>query len=371
MKTLKLLTLLGFCLLSINLVAQNYYTYVSDAANFTSGPYQIVQFDTNGENPVVYIDDQLAWPQDILFIETQDVVLVSNLNSGRITKYDSTTGVYIEDFAQVAGGPTRMKVGDDGLLYVIQWSNSNNKVLRFQLDGTFVDEYTDMGVVQSIGVDWDDSGNLYVSSFAGGTVTKFDPNGDFDSVHVNTNLSGPTNVEIEGGVMYVLDWNAGKCVRFNANDGSYIDDFITTLTNPEGLAFLPNGDLLIGDNGTNSVRRFDSAGTDLGDYTTGGGLLTPNAVVLRDEIFLSVNDNLPPGAFISPTVGDRFQFDLSYLGQLEEIRVYSVTGTLITTVQFEDQSSWNAQYLAEGIYIMVASSTSGQKSTQKIIIDHD
>ncbi|MEM7187879.1 MAG: hypothetical protein AAF466_14620, partial [Bacteroidota bacterium] len=267
MKQLKLLFILILSITTVSVHAQDYYTYVSDAANFSSGEFKIVQFDINGENPIDYITTELGWPQDIVFLEDVDRVLVSNLNTGRITKYNSRTGAYIEDFAQVAGGPTRMKIGDDNLLYVLQWSNSINRVLRFDLDGNLIDEYTSTGVVQSIGFDWDDSDNLYVSSFGGATVTQFDNTGMEVGPFITSDLSGPTNLEIRDGIMYVLDWNAGKCVTFDATDGSFIEDLITTLTNPEGLAFLPNGDLLIGDNGTNSVRRFDSDGNDLGDYT--------------------------------------------------------------------------------------------------------
>jgi len=55
------------------------------------------------------------------------VVLISNLNTGRITKYNSSTGEYIGDFATGIAGPTRMKIGADSLLYVLQWSG-NGKV---------------------------------------------------------------------------------------------------------------------------------------------------------------------------------------------------------------------------------------------------
>ena len=35
-----------------------------------------------------------------------------------------TMGVYIEDFATGIGGPTRMKIGADSLLYVLQWGET-------------------------------------------------------------------------------------------------------------------------------------------------------------------------------------------------------------------------------------------------------
>lgn len=368
MKTLKLLFIFCLSIVTSSMVGQDLYTYVSDAGNFTSGPWQIVQFDQNGENPLVYIDEELGWPQDIVFLETQDVVLVSNLNTGRITKYNSTTGDYIEDFATVAGGPTRMKIGDDGLLYVIQWSNTVNKVLRYQLNGILVDEYTDVGVIQSIGVDWDDSGNLYVSSFAGGSVRKFDASGNDMGLFIDTNLSGPTNLEIKDGIMYVLDWNAGKCVRFNADTGAFMDDFITTLTNPEGIAFLPNGNLLIGDNGTNSVREFDSNGNDLGDYTNGGNMLTPNAVVLRDAVFLSVPNESLNTVFVAPVMGNTFRINPALASDYKTLEIYNMNGTLIDSLDPSQIAVWSSLNHADGLYFIVATTHTGKKGTQKIVV---
>ena len=43
----------------------------------------------------------------------------------------------------------------------------------------------------------------------------------------------------------------------------YIGDFITGLSNPEGVEFLPNGNLLIGDGGTGSVKMFDADGNSI------------------------------------------------------------------------------------------------------------
>jgi hypothetical protein len=369
MKTLKLLLSLSLMLtLGSFALAQDYYIYVSDAANFNSGEFKIVQFDPDGENPIDYIVDELAWPQDIVFLEDEDRVLVSNLGTGRITKHNSRTGAYIEDFAAIAGGPTRMKIGEDGLLYVLQWSNTNNKVLRYQLDGTFVDEYTATGVSQSIGIDWDDASNLYVSSFGGGLVQQFDDAGLDTGTFIGSNLSGPTNLEIKDGIMYVLDWNAGKCVRFDASTGAFIDDLITTLQNPEGLAFLPNGNLLIGDNGTNSVREFDASGNDLGAYTNGGNLVTPNAVVLRDSIFLSVSEEVLNTVIATPSIGTQFSINPKMALNFRTINVYDVHGALVTSIELSNTPIWNAQELSEGVYFMVATTPNGQKASQKIIV---
>jgi hypothetical protein len=82
-------------------------------------PWQILRYDESGENPEVFIAAQLARPQDILFLEDQGEVLISNLNSGRITWHQADTGVFHNNFATGISGPTRMKVGPDGRLYVL------------------------------------------------------------------------------------------------------------------------------------------------------------------------------------------------------------------------------------------------------------
>ena len=58
---------LSVLLLATNTFGQDLEIYVSDAANFSNPPWKILKFDENGENPEVFIDTVLAWPQDIVF----------------------------------------------------------------------------------------------------------------------------------------------------------------------------------------------------------------------------------------------------------------------------------------------------------------
>ncbi len=66
----------GFLFLTLALwaadtVGQDFDIYVSDAGNFNNPPWQILKFDQNGEHPEVFIQQNLAWPQDILFSRSQ------------------------------------------------------------------------------------------------------------------------------------------------------------------------------------------------------------------------------------------------------------------------------------------------------------
>lgn len=364
MKNFLVLCTLVILLLSASAFCQITEIYVSDANNF-SAPWKILKFDENGENPQTFINTNLAWPQDIVFLEDQHVVLISNLNSGRITKYNSSTGEYIENFATGISGPTRMKIGVDSLLYVLQWGG-NGRVLRYQLDGTFVDEFTSDTVYQSIGIDWDSNGNLYVSSYTKKRVRKFDQNGNDLGLFVTTNLLGPTNIWFDdNGDLLVSDYNGTAVKRFDS-DGNYLSDFITGIHFSEGVDFFPNGNILLGNGATSSVKMFDSSGNYIEDLipSGSGGLVTPNAVVLRevttlpvqDDANLSVNtyelkQNYPnpfnPSTSIQYAVGSR---------QFVTLKVYNALGKEITTLVNKEVAAgnyeveFNATDLPSGIY---------------------
>lgn len=280
---MKITSRLLMLLWSTLVCSQNYDIYVSDAGNFDKPPWQIIKYDQNGGNPTVFIDTHLNWPQDILFLEDNKTVLISNLGNGTIIIYDATSGAYISDFAKGISGPTRTKIGPDGLLYVLQWTG-NGTVLRFDLDGNNLGEFTKVGVPQSIGLDWDTLGNLYVSSYKESTIRKYDSEGNDMGIFID-NLNGPTNIWFDtNGDLLVSDYNGTSIKLFDA-DGVFKGDFITELKNSEGVAYTPEGNILIGNGNTHSVKLFDQNGTFIKDIVTNGSgkLLTPNAVVIRPK----------------------------------------------------------------------------------------
>ena len=371
MKTF-LYLLVSALLLSVDIQAQDIKIYVSDAGNFNNGPWQIVQYDLDGSNPVTFINDELGWPQDIVFLPEQNEVLISNLTTNEINRYNGSTGEYIDEFATVAGGPTRMEIGADGLLYVLQWSSTDNKVLRYETDGTFVDEFTSEGVPRSIGMDWDSEGNLYVSSFSNANVTQFDSDGNLLGEYIdNTELSGPTNIFFDDDDrLFVLDWNAGDIEEYDEN-GIHVDTFITGLGQCEGVDFLENGNILVGNGSTAEVKQYQNDGTFVENTVASGlgNLLQPNAVVLFDRETLSINDQKKDDtALITPSVGSRFEIHKDVWQQFDSIIIYSLTGKSILNIS-QGQENLDASALANGIYIVKA--TNGYRSvSQKIKVIH-
>lgn len=357
---------------SSSMYSQTTSVYVSDAGGFNNPPWFIYKFDENGENPEILLnqDDGIIWPEDILFLEDQNAALVTSLSTaGIIGKYNATTWEFIENFAEGIAGPTRMKIGFDNLIYVLQWSNTNNKVLRYQQDGTFVDEFTSVGVAQSIGLDWDASGNLYVSSYGDSNIRKFDTDGNDLGLFISTGLAGPTNIWFDKngtGDLIVLNWNNGTVKRFDS-DGNFIVDILTGLSQPEGVDFFPNGDILIGNGGDGAVKRYDNTFNFIENFIEPGLLITPNAIVIREDPIASVND-FNEQNIISNTIGSTFHLVSNSDIEISTIQIYNAIGKLIETIHPEDSLAWNAIYHAEGLYFIMVSSKEGKRYSQKVIV---
>jgi len=364
-----LLPIILYLLLYSFAIGQNYDMYVCDGGNFNQPPWQILKFDQTGGNPEVYINQELSWPQDIVFIEDQGVVLISNLSTGRITRYNADTGEYIDNFATNIAGPTRMKIGKDSLLYVLQWG-MDGKVLRFELDGTLVDEFTSTGITNGIGFDWDTDGNLYVSSYGGNFVKKYDGNGVDQGFFIDEGLEGPTNIWFEdNGDLLVNNWNGTTVKRFDS-DGNFIEEFITGLSNPEGIAIFPNGNMLIGNGGTSAVKLFAPDGTFIEDIVPSGtlDLLLPNAVILREKEVLSVQNTVQEIDFLTSNLGSVFHLNEEYLEKIEMIEIYNFSGELVDRMNnTSDQIVTGGKY-SDGVYVVKATTKSGAVMKQKVVV---
>jgi len=374
MKTQKLLFWLLITSVTINLSAQSLAVYVSDAANFSSGPWNISKFDENGNfvGQLINVDDGIVWPQDIIFLDNEEAVLISNLSSlGTISKHNWSTGEFIENFAEGLGGPTRMKIGPDGLFYVIQWSQTNNKVLRFELDGTPLGEFTQIGIRQSIGIDWDANGDLYISSYGDSKIQKFNGvTGDDLGVWNDSDLQGPTNIWFEDdGNLIALNYDSGIIRRFDPS-GNAVADLVTGVQGCEGFDFFPNGDILIGVGSDGSIRRYDSNFNFIENFHEPDPdiLITPNAIVIRPDVPLSVGEIKVDSTFIVPTIGTRFRLIKNDNIFTKTFRVYNTQGLLIQSTNLESDLVWDAQGYSEGMYFIVGATTDGQKFTQKVLV---
>lgn len=224
--------------------------------------------------------------QDLLFM-SDSVLLVTGINNSTIKKYNGVNGAYIGDFTTgySLANPTKMSIGRDGLIYVSQWGASQNKIARFNISGSFVDEFTSVGVTSGLGHAWDSTGNFYAASYGNGNngkIYKFNSSGTLLSTFIPTgNVQGPSNLWFNSaGDLFVADWTLGKVQHFNSQ-GQFIGTYISGMQNIEGFAFLPDKSLLLSDWTRNVINKFDSLGTPLGTFITTGALSSPNSIAVR------------------------------------------------------------------------------------------
>ncbi|NUO00557.1 MAG: T9SS type A sorting domain-containing protein, partial [Saprospiraceae bacterium] len=240
-------------------------------------------------------------------------------------------------------------------------------------NGTFVDDFTAVGVPNSIGLAWDDAGNLYVSSYNGKYVRKFSSTGADLGNFVSTNLAGPTNIWFsENGELFVVDYNGGAVKRFDSQ-GNYLGIFISGLPQGEGVDFFPNGNIIIGSGGLHSVRIYDASGAFLNNLAPPGelGLQTPNAVVLRPVSPSGTREVYKAFTFVTPSVGVQFQIaNTNVLQDVSLLAIHDSTGTLISYINFSNTTSWDASNLPNGIYYLTAKLKDGAIARQSVVIQH-
>jgi DNA-binding beta-propeller fold protein YncE len=211
-------------------------------------------------------------------------LLVSAYATGTVLRIDATTGALLGDLGPVPGAQSA-RYGPDGHLYVC--SETTNRVLRF--DGTtlaplgaFVadDPLTAFdetgGLAGPTGAVFGRDGDLYVASFDGDRVLRYDgQSGGFLGVHIapgSGGLNGPDAGICFGpdGRLYVPSFYSNAVLRFDESSGAFLDAFAVAseggLSRPRVLRFRTDGVLYVTSWGSSRVLRYDLAGQPLGTF---------------------------------------------------------------------------------------------------------
>jgi hypothetical protein len=280
----------------------------------------VKQYDLDGNylgDFVAVNSGGLSLPQEVVW-HPDGFLLVTGRGNSAVKKYHGTTGAYLGNFTNgyTLDNPTKTTIWQDSLLYVSQWGISKNKVVRFDLKtGTFVDEFTSVGVPNGCGHAWDANGNLLVAQYGNGIngkVWNFGPDGTHLGDFIpSTQLQGPVNLWFDTtGSLLVADWTLGKVLKFNGSNGDFESNAITGLTNVEGFAFDAAGRLYLCDWTENKIFRYDFTTSELTPFITTGGLLAPNSLLLRDGV--NATGEIPE---------NRFRLNVSPNPAVERVRI--------------------------------------------------
>ena len=126
---------------------------------------------------------------------------VPSFNNNTILTFNPTTGAFLATFANSTSGLTQPRtiLFRDNLVWVT--SDSGNKVLRYNLNGTLFDTFVTAGSGQlsgASGMAFGEDGFLYVSSWRNNRVNKYSMvDGSFVSAFASgSNLNGPTYLTV-------------------------------------------------------------------------------------------------------------------------------------------------------------------------------
>ena len=260
----------------------------------TTGAY-IQDFVTSGSGG-------LSSPQG-LTLGPDSNLYVSSSGTNSVKKYDGTTGSYIGDFVVAGSGtlyqPNGLAFGPDNNLYVGNTILSSvngaasSAVIKYEgTTGNFIGEVAD-GTQDPFGslspykdVALDSNGNLYTTFFGFrqglGSVEEFDPTTG-EPIGGFSTAGRPFGLAISSsGDIYASDLNG---TVFRQTTTGFAETFIPSSselnTGTRDLTFGVNGNLLVVDSATDSVKEFDSkTGDFLGDFVASGsgGLSSPSYI---------------------------------------------------------------------------------------------
>ena len=232
--------------------------------------------------------------RDMIF-HTDGYLYVASSSTDEILRFDAVTGAYFDVFVSAASGgidaPDGLSFGPDfnldGIpeLYATGWLS--HSVVRYngatgQPLGTYIAPGSG-GLSSPFDLEFG-PGGVYVTSAGTSKILKYDAvSGAFLGVAASSGLDYPRDLTFgPDGLMYVVSGNNDRILRFAAS-GAYVDDYVPAgaggMDNPRSLAFGPDGDLYVAAHGNDrNIYRYGTQSEVVFTVSIGATSLTPVSV---------------------------------------------------------------------------------------------
>ena len=261
-------------------------------------------------------------------------ILSFNTNGQESTYLSSSDGI---------NSPWDLEYDYSGNLYISNFSSGS--ILKVTPEGDITTHAS--GLFSPEGMSFDSSGNLYVADRNDAKLQKIAPNGSVTTVLSGSNYIGIRAVAVDGADFVYLHQQVGfgssateKIIKYNPNDGAVID-IVGGLDDVNYLKFNNAGDLFISQDDRVSVIR---------------GVGEPNTLSVGEVVLDKTSIQFYPNP-----VKDRIVFTKSP----SEIIIYDISGKAV----FESKNSLNEYDLSElinGIYFVKVINHIGDSAVIKI-----
>lgn len=240
---------------------------VTDGGDTEPTPETIRSYNSNGSLAMTFPDPfagaGLRWQRAA--IGPDGMLYVTSFQFDNVYRFNPTTGASLGAYLSGVGPPRvnaaiDLAFGSDGNLYV---TSESDGVRRFQgpsggTPGLFIDQFVAASHVR--GITSGPNGNLFIGEGAGSTVYERTTGGAAVGTYVSGLTTFDNSIAFYNGDLFIARNNADSISRF---DGSTLSTFVTAgsggLDAPNGLAFTPDGYLLVVSRNTDQVLRYNAA----------------------------------------------------------------------------------------------------------------
>lgn len=207
-----------------------------------------------------------------------DLLIPNFVVAGKIHRYDLNTNRITQTLIGTGSfqGPVEATHGPGGNIYVTV--PVSQKIVVFNNEGTQINQFS--SATNSIGATFSPLGELTVSNFSSSEILFLDPT----TLSVNNTValpSQPSGLTFgPDGSLYISSATTGEIFKY---DGLTVTTLITGLSRPEDLDIGPDGNLYIADRFANAVEVFDFSGNSVRTIpivTPFGLAFTPNGELL-------------------------------------------------------------------------------------------
>jgi sugar lactone lactonase YvrE len=208
--------------------------------------------------------------------------------------YDVCTGEFLrtlDDNTRIRG-PQAIKLGPDGLIWVV--SEEAGTILRYRADTyEYVDTFATVGApFGATGIAFDGNGQVYVSSYSLSTVRRY----VIETRTVNRTITlganavgGPDNglMIAPDGNLYIPGYDTSNVGRYDPASGSLAANYIAPraggLRHTRGLLTSPDGSkLYVTSEGSGDILRFTTSSGAL-ERTIATGLVSPTGIAWHPD----------------------------------------------------------------------------------------